>query len=103
MKFLVFVADDFLHAFLMNRVQESPKQGDDEAAGPSMDKLADLLTDVFLIQRANDAAARVHAFLDASDQIPRNERIGLVLSCEVAAFLDARAFDPLRTPADQRS
>jgi hypothetical protein len=100
-KFLVLVADDFLHPVLVHRVEESPEQRYHETARAAGDQGTHLFANVIFVQGANYAAPGVYALLHANDHVPRNERFRLVLHGKVPALRHASAVNPLRTTAHQ--
>src|ERR1700734_4024784 len=99
-KFLVLVADDFFYAALVHGIQETPEESDNEAAGAATGEIANFFAHIVFIERADDVAPRIHALLYADNHIARDERIGLVLHGQVAAFGHARAVNPLRAAAE---
>jgi len=94
-KFLVFVADDFLDAPSCTGFRKP--QSSDTTRSPARHDLRgwrNFLSDVLFIQRTDHSAPRIHALLDADDHVARDERLRLLLNREIPALGYARAVNP---------
>jgi hypothetical protein len=98
-KFLVLVADDLFYAALVRGIQETPEERDDETAGAAAGEVTHFFADVVFIERADDVAARIHAFFYADDHVAGDKRVGFILHGEVAALGNAGAVNPLGAAA----